>query len=231
MGLTSTPGLCLLVPFLMLVPGPHLIKGVYDMTENHMQTGLSRLGLASVLLFGAALGVYTGARLTVGDATFNAQPSEDVIVTFAHDVILAGVASCGFGVAFNAPWRILWISIVSGMIGHGLRYLCLHYGVSLEVATFLACLPIGVIAGIAVEKIQVPFAAVAFAGAVPMMPGAFIFQAISGALTIGQGGAAAEQALVTSTLAGIYRSAFVVAAMAFGLLIGGHVVGVRRARH
>lgn len=230
LGFTAT-GLCLLVPFLMIVPGPHLINGVYDMTENHIQTGLSRLGLATVLLFGAALGVYIGARLTLGTATFSAQPSEDVIVTFAHDVILAGIASCGFGVAFNAPWRTLSISILSGMIGHGLRYLCLHNGVSLEIATFLACLPIGIVAGIAVEKIQVPFAAVAFAGAVPMMPGAFIFQAITGALAIGQGGATAEQALVATTLAGIYRSAFVVAAMAFGLLIGGHVAGVRGSRH
>lgn len=230
LGLTTTPGLCLLVPFLMLVPGPHLINGVYDMTENHMQTGLSRLALASVLLFGASLGIYIGARLTVGTATFSAQPSEEVVVTFAHDVVLAGVASCGFGVAFNTPWRILSISILSGMVGHGLRYLCLHNGVSLEAATFFACLPIGVISGIAVEKIQVPFAAVAFAGAVPMMPGSFIFQAISGALAIGQVGAAAEQTLVTSTLAGVYRSAFVVAAMAFGLLIGGHVGGVRRSQ-
>jgi uncharacterized membrane protein YjjB (DUF3815 family) len=226
---TATPGLCLLVPFLMLVPGPHLINGVFDMAENHMQTGLSRLALSTVVLVGAALGVFVGARLTLGTADLMMHPSQ-AAVTFGLDVVLAGVASCGFGLFYNSPWRILAISIFSGMIGHGIRYLCLHAGLSLETATFIACLPIGVLSGLAVSKIRIPFAAVAFAGAVPMMPGAFLYQAITGALAIAQTGDTATQVLVAGTLANVYRSAFVVGAMAVGLLTGGWIAGIRRLR-
>ena len=57
LGWTETPGFCLIVPALMLVPGPHLINGVHDMLDNHMQTGICRLGLAMGILIAAALGV------------------------------------------------------------------------------------------------------------------------------------------------------------------------------
>ena len=70
-GWTATPGFCLIVPALMLVPGPHLINGVHDMLENHMQTGLCRLGLATSILIATALGVALGGWLTLGPATLS----------------------------------------------------------------------------------------------------------------------------------------------------------------
>ena len=127
LGWTDTPGLCLIVPALMLVPGPHLINGVHDMLENHMQTGICRLGLAVGILTAASLGVVLGGWLTLGLATLSTSPSEAIRLTLPLDAALAGVAACGFGAFYNAPWRVLWVSIVCGMVGHGLRYLCLDY--------------------------------------------------------------------------------------------------------
>ncbi len=230
-GWTATPGFCLMVPALMLVPGPHLINGLYDMLENHMQTGIARLGLATGILVAAALGVFLGGWLTLGMTTVSATPSPDANITLLVDIVLAGVAACGFGAFYNEPWRVLWTSILCGMVGHGIRYAAMHNGVSQEIATLFACLAIGAMANVAVVRMRLPFAAVAFAGAVPMMPGVFIYQGIAGAMQIAREGAHADVAQLAATFACFFKACFVVGAMGLGLLIGARLAGlVRRPR-
>ena len=216
---TATPGLCLIVPALMLVPGPHLINSVYDMLDNHVQTGVCRLVLAMGILIATALGVVLGGWLTLGPATLSTSPSAAMQLTLSLDMALAGVAACGFGAFYNAPWRVLWVSILCGMVGHGLRYLSLDH-LSMEISTLLACLAIGLIANVAADRMHLPFSAVAFAGAVPMMPGVFIYQSIAGAMRLSAAGMAADPALAAATLALSSKSVFVIAAMAIGLVVG-----------
>jgi uncharacterized membrane protein YjjP (DUF1212 family) len=219
LGWTATPGLCLVVPGLMLVPGPHLINGAHDMLENHMQPGLCRLQLATGILIAAALGIVLGGWLTLGPAALSTTPSAAMPLTLLLDVALAGVAACGFGVFYNAPWRILWVSILCGMVGHGLRYVCLEH-MSVEVATLLACLAIGLIANGAANRLHLPFSAVAFAGAVPMMPGVFIYQSLAATMRLSAAATAADPALAATALALAAKSVFVVGAMTIGLLVG-----------
>jgi uncharacterized membrane protein YjjP (DUF1212 family) len=219
LGWTDTPGLCLIVPALMLVPGPHLINGMRDMLENHMPAGIGRLGLAVGILATAALGVVLGAWLTLGLATLSTSPSEAIRLTLPLDAALAGVAACGFAAFYNAPWRVLWVSSACGMVGHGLRYLCLDY-LSVEISTLFACLAIGLMAGVAADRMRLPFPAVAFAGAVPMMPGVFMYRSIAGAMRLSADGAAADPVVAAATLALSYSSVFVVGAMVIGLLAG-----------
>jgi uncharacterized membrane protein YjjB (DUF3815 family) len=219
LGWTQTPTLCLIVPALMLVPGPHLINGVYDMMENHMQTGVCRLALAAGILIATAFGVAIGAWLALGPATVSTSPSEAVPLTLLLDVTLAGVAACGFGAFYNAPWRVLWVSILCGVVGHGIRYLCLEH-VSVGISTLFGCLAIGVIANVAADRLRLPFSAVAFAGAVPMMPGVFIYQGIANAMRLSAAGLAADPALAAVTLALSFKSVFVAGAIAIGLLAG-----------
>jgi uncharacterized membrane protein YjjB (DUF3815 family) len=95
-----------------------------------------------------------------------------------------------------------------------------------EVATLLACLAIGLIANTAADRLHLPFSAVAFAGAVPMMPGVFIYQSIAGAMRLSAGGTAADPALAAATLALSFKSVFVVGAIALGLLIGARVASL-----
>jgi len=226
LGWTQTPGFCLLVPALMLVPGVHLINSLNDMLENHMLTGLCRLGLAVGILSAAGLGVFLGKWLVLGMMPAAAKPSETVPLTLLLDVSLAGLAACGFGASYNAPWRVLWISIVCGMVGHGIRYLCLAQGVGHEVSTLLACLAIGLISGIAADRRRLPFAALAFAGAVPMMPGVFINEGLAGAVTMSVMGKSVDPAVSAATLALLIKAAFVIVAMAIGLLGGSRLAGL-----
>ena len=51
-------------------------------------------------------------------------PSEAMRLTLLLDMALAGVAACGLGaLQQRAVRRVLWVSIVCGMVGHGIRYL------------------------------------------------------------------------------------------------------------
>ena len=228
-GWTGTPGLCLVVPALMLVPGPHLINGVYDMLENHMLTGVCRLGLATGVLVATALGVVLGAWITLGPTTDLTVPSLTRPLTLPLDAVLAGVAACGFGAFYNAPWRVLWVSILCGVVGHGLRYVCLDY-MSVEIATFFGCLAIGVIANVAADRRHLPFSALSFAGAVPMMPGVFIYQSIAGAIRLSAADTAVDPMLASATLALSFKSMFVVGAIALGLLIGARLENLAHRR-
>ena len=225
LGWTETPGICLIVPALMLVPGPHLINSANDMLENHIQTGVCRLGLAMGILIATALGVALGGWLTLGPVTLSVSPSEAVSLTLPLDVALAGVAACGFSAFYNAPWRVLWVSILCGMVGHGLRYMCLDH-LSVEISTLFACLAIGLIANASADRLRLPFSAVAFAGAVPMMPGVFMYQSIAGAMRLSAAGTAADPALAAATLALSFKSVFVVGAMAIGLLLGARLANL-----
>ncbi len=229
LGWTATPGFCLIVPALMLVPGPHLINSVNDMLDNHVQTGICRLALAMGILTATALGVVLGGWLTLGPATLSTSPSEAMPLTLSVDVALAGVAACGFGAFYNAPWRVLWVSILCGMVGHGLRHVGIeHLGMS--ISTLLGCLAIGLIANMAAIRMQLPFSALAFAGAVPMMPGVFMYQSIVGAMRLSAAGAAADPALAAATLALSFKSVFVVGAMAIGLLVGARLADLASRR-
>lgn len=224
LGWTQTPGICLIVPALMLVPGPHLINGLYDMIENNMQTGIPRLGLAAGILLAAAMGIFLGGWLTLGMTTVPPWTMQAGTVPLWLDVLLAGVASCAFGAFYNAPWRVLWTSILCGMVGHGIRYVCMDMnGMPQEISTLLACIAIGLMASRWVVSMRIPFAAVAFAGAVPMMPGVLMYLSIGGAMEIALAGGGAPASLVASTLANIFKSAFIVGSMGMGLLVGAWV--------
>ncbi|MDB5815986.1 MAG: yjjP [Rhodocyclales bacterium] len=222
-GLTTTPGICLIVPALMLVPGPHFINSLHDILDNNMTTGLARCGLAITIMVAASLGIFLGGWLTLGMTTVPPWDSTVAHIPLWADVILAGIAACGFGAVYNAPWPVLWTSILCGMLGHGIRYLGLEYGVGLAMSTLIACLAIGVVAASFVERLRVPFAAVAFASAVPMMPGVLMFRAIGGVMEISLASTQASPALVASTFANIFTAVFVVGAMCVGLLMGGKV--------
>jgi uncharacterized membrane protein YjjP (DUF1212 family) len=224
-GWTITPGICLIVPALMLVPGPHLINTLYDAIENNLQTAIPRLGLAAGILLAAAAGIFLGGWLTLPPGHSNVLP-----ITLATDILLAGIAACGFGAFYNEPWRVLWTSIVCGMVGHGVRYLSLKHGMPLETATLLACFSIGMIASVLVQRLKVQFAAVAFAGAVPMMPGVFMYQGIGGAMQIALAGSDAAAGLLSVTLFNIFKASFVVGAMGIGLLLGDKVATLMRGR-
>ena len=218
-----------MVPALMLVPGPHLLNGLFDIYENHIQTGICRLILAVGILIAATAGTLAGAWAVMGLRNLSGATSDDVQLTLWLDVALAALAACGFGAFYNAPWKVLWISMVFGIVGHGVRFLCIGGGASLASSTLLACSAIGLLAGIVVFHLRLPFSNVAFAAAVPMMPGTLLYRSFAGAVQLCWAGSTAMPTQTTAAMVLLLQACMVVGAMAAGLLFGSFVAALVRA--
>jgi uncharacterized membrane protein YjjP (DUF1212 family) len=226
-GWTLTPNLCLIVPALMLVPGPHLINSLEDILENEIEAGICRLWLAMAILLAAALGVVAGAWLIIGTIAESTSAGRAVSLAIVH-VALAGVASAGFGAVQNSPWRVVWVSIACGAIGYAIRAASLESGMGLALGSLAACLGIGIVAGMSSDRLHLPFAAAAFAGAAPLVPGVLIYRSIAAAVRLAKAEITSDPALAVAMLSPFFEAAFVVAAMVIGLAAGARFAGLAR---
>jgi uncharacterized membrane protein YjjP (DUF1212 family) len=224
LGWTRTPELALIVPALMVVPGPHLINALLDLIDNHLPMSLFRLALATGILLASALGVVVGVELTLPAPLFGEQGGGADHHNLASDMALAGAVTCGFAVFYNTPWRHLWMAAAGGMAGHGLRFLALEAGCRLEAATFLGGLTVGVISAWMAHSSKAPVAVIAFAGAVTMIPGLSLYRALAGALQLARQAGGADPGTVAATLGYTFQGCLVVGALALGLLLGARLV-------
>jgi uncharacterized membrane protein YjjP (DUF1212 family) len=224
LGWTQTPGLVLIVPALMVVPGPHLISALLDLIDDYVPMTLSRLALATGILLASAFGVVLGVELTLPGPSLPEAGGNATSLTLTSDVVLAGIVTCGFAVFYNTPWQQLWMAMLGGMVGHGLRFVALQAGCSLEASTFLGGLTVGAIAVWMARRSRTPFAVLAFAGAVTMIPGLDLYRALGGALQLARSPAKMEIATVTPMLANGLQAALVIAALGLGLLVGARVI-------
>jgi len=225
LGWTQSPALALIVPALMIVPGPHLINGLFDLIDNHVPMSLSRFGLAGGILLASALGILVGVELMLPTAHFAERNAVGLKLNLVSDMALAGVVTCGFAVFYNTPGRQLWMVALSGMAGHGLRFLALKSGCWLETATFLGGLIVGGLAAWMGRSRKTPIAVIAFAGAVTMIPGLSLYRALGGALQLARQLYGADSELVAATLGSGLQGCLVVAALALGVILGAHAVG------
>jgi uncharacterized membrane protein YjjP (DUF1212 family) len=224
LGWTRSPELVLIVPALMVVPGPHLINGLLDLIDNHLPMSLSRLGLAAGILLASTLGVVLGVELTLpGPATIGPGAGGGHL-TLVSDMILAGIVTCGFAVFYNTAWRRLWMAAVGGMAGHGLRFVALEAGCGLDAATFLGGLTVGVIAACMARSSKTPVAVIAFAGAVTMIPGLNVYRALGGALHMARSPDLADPGALAGTLSNAFQAGLVVSGLALGLVLGTRAV-------
>jgi uncharacterized membrane protein YjjB (DUF3815 family) len=187
------------------------------------------LCLAIAVLLAAALGVIAGAWLIVGTT---AEPASGggVVTVALVDIVLAGVASAGFAALQNSPWRVVWVSIACGAIGYAIRAAVLASGTGLAMASLAACLAIGIAAGIASDRLHLPFASAAFAGAAPLMPGVLMYRSIAAAMRMATAGIMADPALAVAMLSPFVEAAFVVAAMVIGLVAGARFARLSRRK-
>jgi uncharacterized membrane protein YjjP (DUF1212 family) len=224
LGWTRTPGLVLIVPALMVVPGPHLINGLLDLIDNYLPMSLARLGLATGILLASALGIVLGVELTLPAPSFPDQAAGADRLNLVSDMALAGVVTCGFAVFYNTAWRQLWMAAVGGMAGHGLRFLALEAGCRLEAATFLGGLTVGAISAGMARWGKAPVAVIAFAGAVTMIPGLSLYRALAGALQLARQADSTDAGTVARTLGNAFQGCLVVSGLALGLVLGARAV-------
>jgi uncharacterized membrane protein YjjP (DUF1212 family) len=224
LGWTRSPELVLVVPALMVVPGPHLINALLDLIDNYLPMSLARFALAAGILLASAAGIVVGVELTIPDSLSVDQSASPAHLNLLSDVVLAGIVTCGFALFYNTAWQHLWMAILGGMTGHGLRFIALESGCRLEAATFLGGLAVGVISAWIARSRKLPVAVISFAGAVTMIPGLSLYRALVGAVQLGRLAGTADAETAAGTVGNAMQGILVGSGLALGLILGAQAV-------
>ena len=214
--LSTAQRLIAVCPCMVLVPGPHLLNGTLDLARARIALGASRIVFACVVILMICTGLLAG--LALGGASLPiAGPS--LPVPLLYDVIAAGIAVAAYGTFFAMPWRMLPFPIVVGMSAHAARWATISFaGGSVEAGAFVACLLVGIVTTPIADRLRLPFAAVAFASVVSLIPGVFLFRMGGGLVALAALGAQAPPALLPATIADGSTAVLIMLAMALGLI-------------
>lgn len=203
-------------PCMVLVPGPHFLNGILDLTRARIVLGASRILYAMLIVVmicgGLLLGLgVLGVSLPAGD------PSDPV--SLWSDVIAAGIAVSAYCTFFAMPWRMLPIPILVGMAAHALRWVAITIaGTNAAIGALVACIFVGTIMTPIADRARLPFAGLAFASVVSLIPGVFLFRMASGIVTLVELGVKTPQELATQVLADGSTALLIILAMSFGLI-------------
>jgi uncharacterized membrane protein YjjB (DUF3815 family) len=117
------------------------------------------------------------------------------------------------------PWRMLPIPILIGMLAHASRWAIISVaGGSVETGALVACLVVGTIITPIADRLRLPFAGLAFASVVSLIPGVFLFRMAGGMVVLVTLGPQAPQELVQVVADGT-TAILIILAMTFGLIV------------
>jgi uncharacterized membrane protein YjjP (DUF1212 family) len=215
--LDETQRLVAVCPCMVLVPGPHILNGALDLARAQIPLGAARIGYALLIVLMICAGLLLG--LSSGGVTLPFAGAS-APVPLAFDVLAAGVAVAAYGTFFSMPARMLPLPIVVGMVAHGARWAAIAFaGASVEVAALLACLIVGAVVTPLSDRMRLPFAAVAFASVVALIPGVYVFRMAEGFLRLAVAGAATPPEVVAAALSDGVSAFLITLSMAFGLIL------------
>jgi uncharacterized membrane protein YjjP (DUF1212 family) len=204
-------------PCMVLVPGPHFLNGMIDLARARIALGAARIGYASLITVMICTGLLLGLAL-VGESLPASGTSHSV--PLGYDVIAAGIAVAAYGTFFAMPWRMLPIPVLIGMLAHASRWGAISVaGASAETGALVACLVVGVIVTPIADHMRLPFAGVAFASVVSLIPGVFLFRMAGGMVDLVTRGARAPQELLVQVVTDGTTALLIILAMAFGLIV------------
>ena len=163
-----------LCPCMILVPGPHLLNGIFDIARGDVGIGQSRLMYAITIILVICIGL-------VSSLVFHNQSLTQYAITNDLPLPYYLLAVCGavaaYGSFFSMSWRDIIIPVFIGAVAFLPRYyLVFVAGYSAVMGVFIASLIAGFIAALLATKTRLPFAALAFSSVVAMIPGSYLFR-------------------------------------------------------
>lgn len=228
-GIGAAPTLISLCACMILVPGPHILNGGLDAIGGRMQLAVSRLAYAAVILLGICIGLVVG--MAVCGVTLPVTAST-VPVGFWPEVTAAAATGYAYSVFFSTPGRLVIWPMVVAMLAHSLRWVALHNGSGLVLATLCACLLAGALLFPLARRFHLPYAPLIFASVVSMIPGSYVFRATSGLLELAGGTNDVTElaaAVVQDSAIALAVSVAVVLGVALPAIVGDRLISFRQA--
>ncbi|MBE1276377.1 threonine/serine exporter family protein [Enterovibrio baiacu] len=142
-----------------------------------------------------------------------------LLLGLLHDMLFAAVPAVGFALVFNVPVKALKYCAIGGAIGHGSRYLLMHYGVPIEWATLCAATLVGMVGVYWSQRFMAHPKVFTVAAIIPMVPGVFAFKAMIALVEINSLGFNDE--LWATMMNNGIKALFMIAALAIGLAMPG----------
>jgi uncharacterized membrane protein YjjB (DUF3815 family) len=143
----------------------------------------------------------------------------DLLLALANDMFFAAIPAVGFALVFNVPQKALLYCAIGGAIGHGSRFLMMHYGVPIEWATFFAATVVGMIGVHWSHRFLAHPKVFTVAALIPMVPGVFAFKAMIAMVEINHLGFTPD--LLATLMENFLKAMFIIAGLAIGLAMPG----------
>jgi uncharacterized membrane protein YjjB (DUF3815 family) len=140
----------------------------------------------------------------------------------------AGVAVVGFAMVFSVPRRTLPGIVALAVVAHLVRSVGLELGAALPLASFGAALLVGLTAAVVAPRADQATPIYAFAPVIPLIPGTYMFDALTGILELTTGPQAQSSVIVDAAVVNGSIATLTVIALAVGtisptLLVGRHL--------
>ncbi|MGF1757979.1 threonine/serine exporter family protein [Photobacterium sagamiensis] len=148
------------------------------------------------------------------------------ILALLNDMFFAMIPAVGFALVFNVPQKALKYCAIGGALGHGSRFVLMHFGVPIEWATFCAATMVGMIGVHWSHRFLAHPKVFTVAAMIPMVPGVFAFKAMIALVEINHRGFSPE--LWSLMVENVIKAVFIVAALAIGLAMPGLLFYRRR---
>ncbi|MGX9419407.1 threonine/serine exporter family protein [Vibrio sp. RC27] len=143
----------------------------------------------------------------------------ELLLGLIDDMFFASIPAVGFALVFNVPPHALKYCALGGAIGHGTRYLLMHYGMPIEWATFFAATTVGTIGVHWSHKVLAHPKVFTVAALIPMVPGVYTYKAMIAMVEINHVGFSPE--LMSVLMENFLKAMFIVAGLAIGLAVPG----------
>ncbi|WP_434138313.1 threonine/serine exporter family protein [Photobacterium leiognathi] len=150
----------------------------------------------------------------------------ELLLALGNDMLFAMIPAVGFALVFNVPPKALKYCAIGGGLGHGTRFLLMHWGMPIEWATLSAATVVGMIGVHWSHRFLAHPKVFTVAAMIPMVPGVFAYKAMIAIVEINHRGFSME--LWGLMIENVLKAIFIVAALAIGLAMPGLLFYRRR---
>lgn len=135
--------------------------------------------------------------------------------------MLAFVVAVGFALLFNTPRRVLYVAGLLGGLGHGIRFVLVHYDVGLVTATLSGAVFIGLAGIFFSHRVHTPPVVFTMPACITMIPGLYAYRAMLGCIRITDLELVSRNpVIISSTLHYFVLTASLLFTLAIGICIG-----------